>query len=107
MWQIKIRALLKQQDLWMPFLKLAPNPLPTDIATMEEKAHSTLLLVLEDHIITEVVEEDIATSLWCKLESLYMKKSLTNKLLLKQRMFNLRMQECMSLSVHPDQEISL
>ena len=84
-------------------LKPASNPLPVDIATLEEKAHSTLLLVLDDHIITEVAEEDSVVGLWCKLESLYMTKSLTNKLLLKQRLFSLRMQEGMSLREHLDQ----
>jgi hypothetical protein len=74
-------------------LKPAPNPLHADIATQEEKAHSTLLLALEDHIITEVIEEDNVVCLWCKLESRYMTKSLTKMFLLKQRMINLRMQK--------------
>jgi len=81
LWQIKIWALLKQHGLWTPLLKPAPNPLPADIATREEKAHSTLLLAFDDHVITKVAEEDTNVGLWCKLESLYMTKSLTNKLL--------------------------
>ncbi|KAK1384499.1 hypothetical protein POM88_022234 [Heracleum sosnowskyi] len=48
---------------------------------------------LLDDIITEIVEVDTASGLWLKLEGLYMTKSLTNKLLLKQRLFSLRMQE--------------
>ena len=68
LWQIKIRVLLKQQRLWTPLLKSAPNLL--HIATLEDMAHSMLLLALEDHIITEVVEEDTVVGLWCKLESL-------------------------------------
>lgn len=77
LWQIKIRAFLKQQGLWTNYLKLTSNPLPADIATLEEKALSTLFLALKDHIITKVVEEDTVIGLWCKLESLYMTKSLT------------------------------
>jgi len=50
-----------------------------------------MLLDLDDHIITEVAEEDTDVGLWCKLESLSITKSLTNKLLLKQRLFSLRM----------------
>ena len=50
---------------------------------MKEKAHSTILLSLDDHIITEVADQATAAELWMKLESLYMTKSLTNKLLLK------------------------
>ena len=104
LWQIKIWALIKSRVyIWTLLLKSASNPLPTDIATWEEKAHSTLLLTLKDHIIIEVAEEDTDDVLWCNLESLYMTKSLTNKLLLKQRMFRLRMNEGMSLSEHLDQ----
>ncbi|GAA0149452.1 hypothetical protein LIER_08616 [Lithospermum erythrorhizon] len=59
-----------------------------------KKRHTPLcFLSLEDDIITEVAEQDTIASLWCKLESLYVTKSLTNKLLLKQCLFGLCMQE--------------
>ncbi|KAJ4713215.1 Retrovirus-related Pol polyprotein from transposon TNT 1-94 [Melia azedarach] len=73
------------------------------MAVLEEKAHSTIMLCLADDIITEVAEEETAQGLWVKLEGLYMTKSLTNKLLLKQRLFSLRMQEGMPLRDHLDQ----
>ncbi|MCH87904.1 cytochrome P450, partial [Trifolium medium] len=34
---------------------------------------------LGDEVLLEVADEDTATSVWLKLESLYMTKSLTNK----------------------------
>lgn len=40
--------------------------------------------------------------LWLKLESLYMTKSLTNRLYLKQCLYILRMREDMSLKAHLD-----
>ena len=70
------------------------------LAVMEEKAHSTILLSLDDHIITEVADQATAAEFWMKLESLYMTKSLTNKLLLKQRLFSLRMQSDSPLREH-------
>ncbi|KAJ4701136.1 Retrovirus-related Pol polyprotein from transposon TNT 1-94 [Melia azedarach] len=73
------------------------------MAVLEEKAHSTIMLCLADDIITEVTDEETAQDLWLKLEGLYMTKSLTNKLLLKQRLFSLRMQEGMPLRDHLDQ----
>nr|GEV89958.1 retrovirus-related Pol polyprotein from transposon TNT 1-94 [Tanacetum cinerariifolium] len=39
-------------------------------------------------ILREVIHETTATGLWFKLESLYMTKSLTNKLQLKDRLYN-------------------
>ena len=73
-----------------------------DLETLEEMAFSTILLCLADEIIIEVSDEKTAASLWQKLESLYMTKSLTNKLLLKQRLFALRMQEGIELRDHLD-----
>jgi len=45
---------------------------------LKEKAHSAILLSLLDGVLREVVDKEIATGLWKKLESLYMKKSHTN-----------------------------
>ncbi|KAG6433735.1 hypothetical protein SASPL_105350 [Salvia splendens] len=58
------------------------------------------MLCLSDDVIIEVVEQETAAALWTKLESLYMTKSLTNKLLLKQLLFRLRMHEGMPLRDH-------
>ena len=54
-----------------------------EMAILEEKAHSTIMSCLADDVITEVSDEETDAGLWLKLESLYMTKSLTNKLLLK------------------------
>ncbi|KAL6198942.1 hypothetical protein ACLB2K_028730 [Fragaria x ananassa] len=89
LWQIKMRALLKQQGMWAPLVKKSGDPETAEMASLEEKAHSTILLCLADDIIIEVAEEETAAGLWLKIESLYMTKSLTNKLLLKRRLFNL------------------
>ncbi|KAL6134257.1 hypothetical protein ACLB2K_066489 [Fragaria x ananassa] len=91
LWQIKMRALLKQQGMWAPLVKKSGDPKIAEMASLEEKAHSTILLCLAVDIITEVAEEETTAGLWLKLESLYMTKSLTNKLLLKRRLFSLRM----------------
>ncbi|KAL6195183.1 hypothetical protein ACLB2K_030803 [Fragaria x ananassa] len=103
LWQIKMQALLKQQGMWAPLVKKSGDPEIAEMASLEEKAHSTILLCLADDIITEVAEEETAAGLWLKLESLYMTKSLTNKLLLKRRLFSLRMEEGTTLRDHLDQ----
>ena len=61
------------------------------------------MLSLADNIITEAAEEEIIFGMWLKLETLYMTKSLTNKLLLKQRLFSLCMNEGTPLRYHLDQ----
>ena len=56
---------------------------------MDEKALSAIQLCLS----CEVINEKTTTGIWSKLESLYMAKSLANKLRLKERLFTLRMSE--------------
>ncbi|KAJ9561973.1 hypothetical protein OSB04_007133 [Centaurea solstitialis] len=104
LWRIKVRALLKQQGIWTPLSGERPDEMiESEFAKQDEKTHSTILLSLADEVIYEVADEESAASLWLKLESLYMTKSLTNKLLLKQRLFSLRMKEGMLLKQHLDE----
>nr|GEU79295.1 retrotransposon protein, putative, Ty1-copia subclass [Tanacetum cinerariifolium] len=52
-----------------------------------KKAHSALLLCLDNKVLREVNKEDSAAGVWLKLETLYMTKSLANKLYLKKKVF--------------------
>ena len=47
---------------------------------LDLKAASTIQLYLADEIIYNVMNEEMTTSLWSKLETLYMTKNLSNKL---------------------------
>ncbi|GJX75491.1 transposable element [Tanacetum coccineum] len=99
LWRVKVRALLKQQGIWAP---LAADMSDAKFNSLDEKAHSTILLSLSDEVLYEVADEETAAGVWKKLEKLYMTKSLTNKLLLKQRLFSLRMKEGSTLKDHLD-----
>jgi hypothetical protein len=57
----------------------------------DEKTHSAILLSLSDGVLREVAHEETVVRLWKKLENLYMKKSLTNRLYLKQQLYTLKM----------------
>ena len=69
---------------------------------IEAKAHSAILLSLGDEVLREVADEDEALGLWNKLSSIYMKKSLANKLYLKKRLYTLKMDETRELRRHLD-----
>jgi len=60
---------------------------------MIAKAKSAIILCLGDKALREVVREKTAASMWLKLESLYMKKSFSNRLCLKQQMYTFKMTE--------------
>lgn len=103
LWRIKIQALLKQQAIWAPLVGPKPaNMTNAKYASQDEKVHSTILLSLSYEVLCEVADEETASGVWKKLEKLYMTKSLTNKLLLKQRLFSLRMKEGSALKDHLD-----
>ena len=68
-----------------------------------EKAHSVILLCLGNEVFREVAKKDTTAKLWLRLESLYMTKSLTNRLYLKKRLYTLQMKEGTSIKDHLDE----
>ncbi|KAF7817786.1 Retrovirus-related Pol polyprotein from transposon TNT 1-94 [Senna tora] len=103
LWRVKMRALLVQQGL-LKALE-GKEALPTELSNQEkddllERALSTILLSLADDVLREVADEKSAAGLWLKLETLYMTKSLTNRLYLKQRLYTLRMKEGTPIKDH-------
>jgi len=55
---------------------------------MDLKAASTIQLCRTDEVIYNVMDEEITTRLWSRLET-YMTKSLSNKLYLKKQLYEL------------------
>ncbi|GKA20280.1 retrovirus-related pol polyprotein from transposon TNT 1-94 [Tanacetum coccineum] len=52
-----------------------------------KKAYITLILCLGDQVLQEVTKETTDVGIWTKLNSLYMTKSLENKLYLKKKLY--------------------
>ncbi|GJV41465.1 retrovirus-related pol polyprotein from transposon TNT 1-94 [Tanacetum coccineum] len=68
-----------------------------------KKAHSALLLCLDNKVLREVNKEDSVAGVWLKLETLYMTKSLANKFYLKKKLFTFYMHSGKKLSKHIDE----
>ncbi|GKD54988.1 hypothetical protein Tco_1288375, partial [Tanacetum coccineum] len=80
-----MRTLLIQHEC-----KAALKVLPLDMeaeakAKLNKKAHSVIILCLGNKVLREVTAETTTTEVWTKLETLYMIKSLANKLYLKKK----------------------
>ncbi|KAH9770104.1 hypothetical protein KPL71_012259 [Citrus sinensis] len=111
MWKIKMEALLITQGLGEaidPVSKLEGGEASSSktleqVAEIDKKARSTIILSLGDSVIREVAKERIVAGLWAKLENLYMTKSLANRLYIKMKMFSLKMIEGASLNEHIDE----
>jgi hypothetical protein len=80
-----------------------PSTSEEEMKELEEKAHSAILLSLSDEVLREAADEETDTRLWKKLESLHMKKSLANRLYLKQQLYTLKMKKGTCIYDHLDE----
>lgn len=105
LWRVKMRALLVHQGI-NEALRGEAN-LPATLTDKEkdilEKAHSAIILSLGDRVLREVTKEATAAGVWAKLESLYMTKSLANRLYLKKRLYTFQMGPGKSIEDHTDE----
>ena len=60
---------------------------------MDLKAASMIQLYLANEVMYNVMDEETVTRLWSRSETLYMMKSLSNKLYLNKQLYGLRMKE--------------
>ena len=98
LWRLKMRAMLVQQGLAEALkgedkTKVAEELDPKEKAKRDEifeRAHSAIILNLGDKVLREVARETTAAGIWTKLESLYMTKSLANRLYVKQRLYSFK-----------------
>ncbi|GJX14685.1 retrovirus-related pol polyprotein from transposon TNT 1-94 [Tanacetum coccineum] len=103
LWRIKMRALLIQHGC-----EAALEVLPADMeaqtkAELNKKAHSAVILCLGNKVLREVTGETTAAGVWSKLETLYMTKSLANKLYLKKKLYTFYMPTGRKISEHIDE----
>ncbi|PKI45057.1 hypothetical protein CRG98_034558 [Punica granatum] len=93
-WQARMLAILVQNGLKKVLLGTKPESMSaSDWEELDEKVLSTIQFCLTNTILWEVLYEKKAVGLWAKLETLYMTKSLANRLVLKQRLYTFHMAE--------------
>ena len=72
----------------------------TDWKDSETRATSTIRMCLVDEVMCHVMDEESPVEIRLKLESRYMSNSLMNKLLLKKKLYGLKMAEGLELDQH-------
>jgi hypothetical protein len=65
---------------------------------MNDNAVNAIIFCLGDKVLREVARGTIVVSIWTKLESLYMTKSLSHRQILKQQLYFFRMVETKSIT---------
>ncbi|KAL9688835.1 hypothetical protein QQ045_033259 [Rhodiola kirilowii] len=96
LWRQRMRAIFVQMKVVKALdgEKDFPAMMTQDeIDEAKELACNTIILHLGDKVRREVAKEKTAAKVWLKLESLYMTKSLTNKVYLKSKLFGSKISE--------------
>ncbi|GJZ61269.1 retrotransposon protein, putative, ty1-copia subclass [Tanacetum coccineum] len=85
-------------------LEVLPEDMEAQAKTeLNKKAHSAVILCLGNKVLREVTGETTAAGVWSKLETLYMTKSLANKLYLKKKLYTFSMPAGRKISEHIDE----
>lgn len=71
-----------------------------DWKELEANTVSTIIHCLVDKVMYHVMVKESPVAIWLKLGSRYMSKSQTNKLLLKKRLYGIKMAEGLKLDQH-------
>ena len=102
-WKVKMYDLLVQQGVAKALLGKSKQPYTMtddEWSDLDERALSGIRLCLADDVLFNIVSDKTAAGLWTKIEKLYMKKSLTNRIILKWQLYNLRMNEGTMITDH-------
>nr|GEY05010.1 RNA-directed DNA polymerase, eukaryota [Tanacetum cinerariifolium] len=104
-WELQVLSRRRSLNKEDPFSRTMTDADKTAALKMDvyKKARSALLLCLDNKVLREVNKKDSAMGVWLKLETLYMTKSLANKLYLKKKLFTFYMHSGKKLSEHIDE----
>jgi len=99
-WKVRLIVVLVQQNLKATLDVKEKRPLKMkeqEWNDIDQKALSTIQLSITDDVLQEVISETTTMELLNKLESLYMKKTMANRLGVLQKLCMLRMHEGTSI----------
>ncbi|GJY22717.1 hypothetical protein Tco_0396375 [Tanacetum coccineum] len=102
LWRIKMRAISIQHGCEAS-LEVLPADMEAQTKAELKKAHNAVILCLGNKVLRKVTGETTAVGVWLKLETLYMTKSLANKLNLKKKLYTFYMPAGRKISEHIDE----
>jgi len=100
LWKMKVTSLLVKEGTHKALLGINKKPSKMEDDewnNIDFHAKTTIILCLSNEVLYNEMNEEITACLWCRLESLYMTKSLSNKLFMKKQLYSLQMKEYTSI----------
>ena len=86
LWKMRVTSLLVKEGTHKALLGIEKKPSKMEDDEWNDidfRAKATIILCLSDEVLYNVMNEKTTAGLWCRLESLCMTKSLSNKLFMK------------------------
>ena len=105
MWSLKMEAILIQDgcELALQGVEKKPSEMKEEKFTeLDKQARAAIILNLANEVLQEVATEKTAKGMWDSLKAIYMKKTIENRLYLKQKLYSLKMTEGTSILSHLD-----
>ena len=104
LWRESLKGILVHQKVAkiLGDQKLLADKKPEEIAEMEEMAYYTIIMYLSNGVRRKLTSETTTKGLWDKMEKLYLKPSVSNKINLLERLYGFRMNPVMSLDENID-----
>ena len=93
MWKVQVEDLLIQVNLDQIMEEKPEGMTDRQWKSLDKKACFVIKGCLADTVLYLVLEKRTIKGLWLKLHTMYMKKNMCNKLMLKKRLYSLRMLE--------------
>jgi len=96
LWKMRVTSLLVMEGIHKALLSIEKKLLKMEDDKWNDidfRTKMTIILCLSDEILYNVMNEETTAGLWCRLDSLYMTKSLSNKLFMKKQLYSLQMKE--------------
>src|SRR4051812_19975884 len=96
LWKMRVTSLLVKEGTYLALQGIRKKPSKMgedDWKEIDIKAKATIILCLSDEGLYNEMNEDTAAGMWSRLESLYMMRSLSNKLYMKKQLYCFRMAE--------------
>ena len=94
LWKMRVTLLLMKEGTQKALLGIEKKPSKMkdyEWNGIDFRAKVMIILCLSDEILYNVMDEETTVDFLCRLESLYMTKSLSNKLFMKKQLYSFQM----------------
>lgn len=99
-WKFKVELLLIKDGLWKVIKEDPPNPVTPEWNNIDDKARATIGLMVEDSQLNHIRTAKTAKESWTSLKNIHESTTITNKIMLMRKLFNMKLALNGNLETH-------